>query len=338
MIESITLRAHLTGSLNDLVESANLGALGKCSIISELVCLFADYEEEGAVLFLDAFLTDNLETLTATIPQSTCLRLGATTCDELGVKRAVMRAAPLVRGCWKMFLAVNGEKLEFGLFRDSGHPLNVPLDVALQSGGTGDAKFIRITKLARDTVRAATHDGKASVIHFTNSKETTSEGTGSVEQLCSLICSGLEEKLGQSCKTYLESLLSTAVRESHGSLIAVVQRPKVPAFLSDCTNLKPSLSFSEAVESVRRDPNSIPQLHALESVVCGMFCCDGIVVFDTKANVIAYNAFIKLKASNVVGGARRRAYQALCDKVGKGLQAAFFQSQDGASELRRSKT
>lgn len=336
MIESITLRAHLIGSLNDLVESADLGVLGKCSIISELVCLFADYEEEGAALFLDAFLTDNLDTLTATIPQSAHLKLGTASCDEVGIKRAVKRAAPLVRGCWKMFLALNDQKLEFGLFRDSGHPLNVPLDIALKSGEMGDAKFIRITKLARDTVRVTTHDGKVAIIHFTNSKETTSDGDGYIEELCDLICSGLDTKLGQSCKTFLESLLSTAVRESHGSLVAVVQRPKIPAFLSDCTSLDPPLSLSEAVESVRRDPNSIPQLHALESVVCGMFCCDGIVVFDTEANVIAYNAFIKLKASNVVGGARRRAYQALCDKVGKGLHAAFFQSQDGASEFRRS--
>jgi hypothetical protein len=75
-------------------------------------------------------------------------------------------------------------------------------------------------------------------------------------------------------------------------------------------------------------------LQALESVVIGMFCCDGIVLFDTKANVVAYNAFIRLKASNVVGGARRRAYQALKDRIGKGVVAAFYQSQDGASELQ----
>lgn len=334
MNESITLRSHLIGKLSDLVESAQLGALGKCSLICELVCLFADYEEEGAALFLDAFLTDNLEALTAMIPQSTCLRLGKTSCDEPGVKRAVKRAAPLVRGCWKMFLALNDDKLEFGLFRDSAHPLNVPLNISLQAGGSGDAKFIRITKLTRDTVRAATHAGNASFIHFTNSKESTSEGENSIENLCGIICSGLDEKLAQSCKNYLESLLSAAVRESHGSLIAVVERRKVPAFLSDCTNLEPQISLSEAVESVLRDPSAIPKLHALESVVCGSLCCDGIVVFDTKANLIAYNAFIKLKASNVVGGARRRAYQALSERIGRGIRAAFIQSQDGASELR----
>ena len=336
MAESITLRAHLTGSLNDLVESANLGVLWKCSIITELVCLFADYEEEGASLFLDAFLTDDLPTLLAPIPQFNCVRLGSTTCDELGVRRAVKSAAPLVRGCWKMYLSAKADEMEFGLFRDSGHPLNVPLDVALQSGGVGDAKFIRITKLAQDSVGTVTHQGKSAIVNFTNSKETSGQNTKLIDQLAVLICSGLDLRSSQTCETYLKSLLSDAIRASHGTLIAVVQRPRVPAFLRDSTELKPVLSVSAAVDAARRDANAIPQLHAAESLVCGMFCCDVVILFDTCANIIAYNGFIKLKASNVVGGARQRAFQSLCEKLGKGLKAVFFQSHDGASDLRRS--
>ena len=57
---------------------------------------------------------------------------------------------------------------------------------------------------------------------------------------------------------------------------------------------------------------------------------------DTRASVMAYNSFIKLEASSAIGGARKRAYQALCKKVGKGLTAAYYQSQDGATELRKS--
>lgn len=336
MSDSITLRPHLHGSLTDLVESVNLGALGKCSIVCELVSLFADYEEEGASLFLDAFLTDELQKLISTIPQSTCLPLGTTTCDEDGVKRAVKKSAPLVRGCWKLYLAANDLKLDFGLFRDSGHPLNVPIGLALKSGGEEGAKFLRITKIAQDIVRTSTHEGKEITIHFTNSKLAATDAESSLTSLCDIICSDLEEKLSQSCKTYLVSLISTAVRGSHGALIAVVSKPRIPSFLTeDSTEVAPPINVSEAVESVRRDANAIPQLQALENIVCGMLCCDGIVVFDTRARVVAYNGFIKLKASNVVGGARRRACQALCDKVGKGLKAAFFQSQDGTSDLKK---
>jgi len=337
MSDAITLRSHLLGSLNDLVESAELGVLGKCSIVCELVSLFADYQEEGTPLFLDAYLTDDLGRLTAMIPQSTCLRLGSAQFDEAGIKSAVKKAAPLVRGCWRMYLSGNGKDFEFGLFRDSGHPLNVPIDMTLQDVGSGGAKFIRITKLVQDAVKVSVHKGKELVVNFTNAKDGVAELGQSIGDLCQLVCEGLDKKRAQSCETYLTYLLSKGIRESHGALIAVTKSKKVPAFLRDCIALDPPLDFSETIESVRRDSAIIPQLQALESLICGMLCCDGIVIFNTKAQVLAYNGFIKLKTSNVIGGARRRAYDGLCNKLGKGLSAAFVQSRDGMSELRRTK-
>jgi len=336
MSESITLRSHLTGALNDLVESADLGVLGKCSVVCELVSLFVDYQEEGASLFLDAFLTDNLAGLTATIPDSGYLKLGDATCDEAGVRKAVKKAAPLVRGCWKMYLTPHSQELEFGLFRDSAHPLNVPIDLALQTGGAGAAKFIRVTRLAQDSVRVSTNGGKQTIVHFTNERDGVADAGESLGAMCKLACSALEGKSAQTTETYLASLLSSALRASHGALIAIVPSLKIPKFLNDCTPLAPAISLSAAVESVRNSSDSLPQLHALESLVYGMLSCDGIVVIDTKANIVAYNAFIKLEASNVVGGARKRAYQGLCNKIGKGLVAAYYQSQDGATDLKKS--
>ena len=336
MIESITLRSHLTGSLNDLVESADLGTLGKCSVVCEMVSLFVDYREEGASLFLDAFLTKNLPHLTAMIPDSGHLKLGEVKCDEGGIRKAVKKAAPLVRGCWKMYLAPCSRGLEFGLFRDSAHPLNVPIDLALQTGGVGEAKFIPVTRLAQDSVRVSTHNGNQVIVHFTNQQDGVADAGESLSSLCRVICSGLENKLAQTTETYLASLLSAALRASHGALIAVVPTQKIPKILNDCTALEPAINLSATVEAVRNNPNAIPQLQAIENLVFGMFCCDGIVIFDTQANVMAYNSFIKLEASNAVGGARKRAYQALCEKVGKDLAAAYYQSQDGATDLRKS--
>lgn len=337
MPESVTLRSHLLGALNDLVESASLGKLGKCSMVCELVSLVVDYHEEGTSLFLDVFLTESIEALTAPIPQSARLRLGSEQCNDAGIRKAVKTAAPLVRGCWTMYMSPENDGLDFGLFRDSGHPLNVPFDLTLTPEGGVNAKFIRITRLAQDAVRVSTHEGKYIVVHFTNAREGVAGASESLGALCDIICSGLDAKLGQTCKTYLTALLSKALRESHGSLVAVAGTTKVPTFLSDCTKLVPPIDLAEVVDAARRDANAIPQLHAMEDIVCGMFCSDGIVLLDTKANILAYNAFIRLKASNVVGGARRRAYQALCDKVGQGIRAAFFQSQDGGSDLRRTK-
>jgi len=330
----VSLRSHLIGSLNDIVEAANLGQLGKCSIVSELVSQIVDYEEEGTSLLLDIFLTDDLDKLTRTIPHSAFITLGKAPCDESGIKRALKCTAPLVRGCWKMFFTTRGDEIEFGLFRDSGHPLNVPIHVAMQADVNSDAKFIRITKLAHDTVRTITHTGKSLDIQFSNERRSESGEVRAEISLCEQLCSGLESKLSQSCKTYLESFFGPILKLSVGTVVVVVDKPKVPRFLSDCTRFSPVLSISDAVQAVLKDLQNLPQLHAIESLVHGAFCCDGIVIFDTQANLVAYNAFVRLKPSSTSGGARRRAYDALCNKLGKSMVAVFYQSQDGESDIR----
>ncbi|MFO1519650.1 MAG: hypothetical protein U1F57_08335 [bacterium] len=331
----VTLRKHLHKSLDNLVKSASLGKLGKCSITCELVSLFADYQEEGTSLYLDAYLTNDLKELTRLIPQSDRLPLGMIQCNETAIRGAIKKIAPLARGCWRIYFSKISKGLEFGLFRDSGHPLNVSIDLALHTGGVGDAKYIRVTRLTQDSVRVSIHNGDETVVHFTNAKKVIVTSTQAIVSLAEIICSEIDNKTAQSCKTYLTSLLLKALREAKGSLIAVSNLSKVPAFLNDCTNINPPINLSNVVNAVLREPSAIPHLYALENVICGMFRCDGIVVFDTRANAIAYNAFIKLKGSNIAGGARRRAYEALCGKVGKGLKAAFFQSQDGENDLRR---
>ena len=72
------------------------------------------------------------------------------------------------------------------------------------------------------------------------------------------------------------------------------------------------------------------------SLLQGMLNSDGIVIFDDRGRLLGYNCFVKVtQAANVIGGARKRAFATLVNKLGNGLQAVFMQSQDGWSEFRR---
>jgi len=233
-----------------------------------------------------------------------------------------------------MYISGNGGDIEFGLFRDSGHPLNVPIDAMLQPGEVGDARYVRVTKLTRDAVRVSTQDGKDCVLNFTNAKAGGIDFE-SIQDLGDVISAKVEPKLVETTKTYITSLLTKVLRESHGSLIGVVRSSKIPAFLSDCTVLDPPLDLSGTIAAVRRDSAEIVSLQALEHLVMGIFKSDGVVIFNRKAQIVAYGGFIKLKSSKAMGGARRRAFEAMCDRLGKGIIAAFYQSQDGPTELKR---
>lgn len=66
-----------------------------------------------------------------------------------------------------------------------------------------------------------------------------------------------------------------------------------------------------------------------------MLNSDGIILFDDRAEILGYNYFVRAKpTANESGGARRRAFATLARYVGKGLTAAFMQSQDGWSDFK----
>lgn len=74
------------------------------------------------------------------------------------------------------------------------------------------------------------------------------------------------------------------------------------------------------------------------SLLKGMFNSDGIVLFDNKGKLLAYNCFVKVTAkAGMVGGARKRAFTTLSQRIGNGLSAAFIQSQDGWTEYKDKK-
>ena len=72
-----------------------------------------------------------------------------------------------------------------------------------------------------------------------------------------------------------------------------------------------------------------------------MIGMDGITVFDSGGRLLGYNCFIHQQIigsppHQIVGGARRRAFEVLCDEVGRTLVAALYRSRDGAAECRES--
>jgi hypothetical protein len=69
-----------------------------------------------------------------------------------------------------------------------------------------------------------------------------------------------------------------------------------------------------------------------------MMQSDGITVFTDKGQVAAYNVFVKhpeqILKTPTDGGARSRTFLTLSDMIGKGLNAAYIQSQDGKIEYK----
>jgi hypothetical protein len=127
---------------------------------------------------------------------------------------------------------------------------------------------------------------------------------------------------------------------SHGTLITVTSKAQKPKSLDDGINLTPALDFAKTVKGVINKDIDLSELRSQIALIEGMVNSDGIVVFNPFGILLSYNCFIaspKKVTPKVSGGARRRAYQSLCEKIGRGFSAVYMQSQDGSADFRKEK-
>jgi hypothetical protein len=110
--------------------------------------------------------------------------------------------------------------------------------------------------------------------------------------------------------------------------------------------IEPALNVCDRVSAVLEEKENAcghnTRLRATAALIRGMLLVDGVTVFRPDGSAIAYNVFVKdsthlTTAVATFGGARRRAFQALCSQIGTELESVFFLSQDGHAEFRGSK-
>lgn len=112
--------------------------------------------------------------------------------------------------------------------------------------------------------------------------------------------------------------------------------------MSDAVAVTPALDFGSVFSDYQKSGTAaaVLTLQRCEELLRGFLKCDGIIVFDRTARVIAYRVFYRPPPTqgpateNVSGGARRRAFEGLKTLVGTKLVSALFRSQDGLTIYR----
>jgi hypothetical protein len=136
----------------------------------------------------------------------------------------------------------------------------------------------------------------------------------------------------------LGRLLESALVVSHGTILLCTKEVDVSLIpeLKDSTLLYPFLDFHLAFNEFKMTgtAGSILMLQRCEDLLHGFLRCDGMIVFDTLGHVTAYRVFFQAAqghqpVAEVVGGARRRAFEGVKALVGHHLVCTLFRSQDG---------
>ena len=331
---NITFRTQLLGGVSNFCKESQL-SLVTPDFLVELVARLVGYQEESVKLTPQVYLTDDIDLLTGMLPGGDKIDLATTGIDEIGVEEMLKLSAPLAVGDWRVFGQRSGKDMRFGLFRGSSSPISVNVDDIILMDQKETA-VVKAHQVAHDCVEILNSQGSHHHVFFNHSKEDTPPPFQHTENLVDAITRRVEQREKGAVQSFLTRTIVTALRKSHGSILAVTNMSRPPKFLSkDAVLLNDPLDFPAMIKALRTEDLSPDFLERKANLLEGMLCSDGITLFDERGRLLGYRCFIQISGKQaVVGGARRRAFNALHDHLSKGLAAVFMQSQDGWSDFK----
>jgi len=335
MPANITFRTQLLGGVTEFCNACRLPIFSNTLHLVELVVLLAKYTEEGVALYPEVYVTTDISTLVAMLPEAECLPLGSATRDATGIKHAIKKSAPLATGGWMIYLDDKGDSIHYGLFRGSSNPISVLVDNVILDKEVV-VPVTKIHQVAQDCVEIINCSGERHFIFLNHRKEDSPPPLASLKSLIDSATATVPIELIDPTRAYLDRILYNALRISHGTLIAVTNKTRPPSKLfNDGITLNEPIDFPSIIRKVKRSEASIEKLNSAASLIEGMLNSDGIILFSDSAKVLGFNYFVRAKPSTKqAGGARRRAFTTLSANLDKGICGAFIQSQDGWSEFQ----
>ena len=334
---NITFRTQLLGGVTDFCKESQLSLVTPYFLV-ELVARLVGYQEESVKLTPQVYITDDIDLLTGMLPGGDKIDLATTTADEIGVEEMLKLSAPLAVGDWRIFGQQFGEDLRFGLFRGSSSPISVKVDDIMLTDQKESA-VVKAHQVARDCVEIISSQGSRHHVFFDHSKEDTPPPFQHTENLVDAITRRVDPEEKGAVQSFLTRTIMTALRKSHGSILAVTNMSRPPKFLSeDAVLLDDPFDFPAMIKALRSEDLSSDFLERKANLLEGMLSSDGITLFNERGRLLGYRCFIQISGKQaVVGGARRRAFNALYARLGRGLAAVYMQSQDGRSDFRSKK-
>lgn len=335
MADNITFRAGLIGGLSDFCQESGLPLLVNTANFVELIVLLARYKEEGVGLHPKVYITNDIRLCNQMIGNAEKIKIGHGDANVDGIKQAIKKCAPLATGSWCIYINDQRGSIEFGLFRGSSNITAVPIDNVLLSDNQ-DLIVVKAFQVADECVEVKCSNNRSHYIFLNHVKDDSPPPLQHLNDLVSAICQKIKEIDRESIESFLKNVLFEGLRDSHGCLIAVTNKRSAPSILKeDGVFLEEPIDFVKLVTDANKDAALFEYLVSKVDLLKGMLNSDGIILFDKKGCLLGYNCFIKIsQKSNVIGGARKRAYSSLKENVGKnGIVAAFMQSQDGWTEF-----
>ncbi|WP_101960815.1 hypothetical protein [Vibrio harveyi] len=301
--------------------------------LTELVFNISRYQEEGTKLHPKVYLTNNIKLALQMLPGSNSMQIGAEANLSKAMRTALKKCAPLANNGWCIYIAQEGGEVCYGVFRGDTNPIATSIDEVVL---TKDVPYntIKVHQVTQDQVEVASNKGSTLYISLSPAANENTSTQSHLSKLVDCITSEIQTHKEYVHKVLSDSL-SEAIKKNHGCLIAVSTTEHTPTtFNGDGIQLSPVIDFHRLVALCISEDKEAGALVSFTHILESMINTDGIVIFNQKAQLLGFNFFIQSSSTSSFGGARSRAFEALCSKLNTELCGAYMQSQDGLTQFK----
>ena len=327
--------------LADYVRNSGFADIHVEELVRELVGILATYREEGSPLFPEVFVFDSAAGLTALAPSTGVISVNRVVLNGDSAKTIVKDCATIANRGWAIFAVKDGEAVRYGLFRSLRHSLATSAEESMCGLGQG-VPVIMIRNRGQLVVELRNTNGERFTAALTTTPAQPSPLEGHVEKFVTAVIAKVEDS--EQLKSYLVRVLTDALQNCHGTLMAVIDVPEAavrPESLTDGTWPDPPINLSELFRAAKgNDAVAHADLVAAETLMRGMINSDGVVVFGSNGTILSYRVFLKPQQQEhaglpEAGGGRRRTFELMKLRVPAVFKAVFFRSQDGVTGCER---
>lgn len=337
-----SFREFLRQSLRQTSQSLR-GVEHRVELLSEIVLLLANYQEEGTSLYPVIFVSDSKERLMQVMQGREAIQIGHGPNARETFTRAFKNCAPLAEDRqWAVYMEAEGNHISYGIFRSDTSPLSPTVFERLRHLKTDNGCIIGLTRLGGNFVEIRSSFGDYQYINVSGTQEEDYHPARVIRAFVDGVSIDADPAIKGMLQSFYYRLGMDVLHGLHGSLIAIQKKGhERPAFLLDGIHLSPHIKVAEAISAIAADPaNREPYLRLISysQLLRKLTWMDGITLLDTEGGILGYNCFVRNSEPNpeerILGGARRRAFEMMQRHVPDQLTGAFYKSQDGIIKFK----
>lgn len=332
--EVLSFRDLLFEAIHEFLRTEGMVIDDAARGLGEVLVALASYREEGVPLSPSVFFAENLGTLMDRLGGSEHVAIGCGPRDAETMRTALKHCAPLGRSGWSIYLVRGTDHIDYGVFRTDGFLLSQTPMGRLRGLCDPDIRIVGMVQLAENVIELRGSSGSRRLIYLSGTSSDALPAIALIRALVTVASRDVEKAHRVSVERLLQRVFIDAMRAPHGQLIAVLAAGVDPRTLfHDGIILGDPLQLAERVARFHEDPTEKHRdaVQGAGILLESMLSVDGITLLASDGSVRGYHAFFRHAAptGQVIGGARRRTYDALAAEVGPSLLGVFYRSHDG---------